>query len=450
MARRLAHLVELLDLTPEALALRAGAASLTTRPSGAIAWREVPAAGARGPDASLAGWTDAAGDPMPARASLARSSGAFVAYGIARSAPLIGSLIRAWTAVEPLADAPAGTTVRYRLHDGASEWRWDGAAWVVATGDGTTSTGWNTALELQAGFPTFPATARRVAVVARLDTADTSVSPAFFGARVAYGIRDTADEEDHLARSLRHLVAAELRVGASLEVELAAIAGAIQLTPENVVDVREVTAAYDLDAGTDDDGEEITGTLTPAVLTPSSSATSARWTPTTPIAAGRRVRLEYDYAPVVATYMHRDAMPLLRLPAVTLLPEGVGRLDTHTRRPLATRDPSLPTALDVGGGGLAERTVRISIIAELPGDARRIADAMGDLLGGAGYRAFVSPATGRIVTVRERDPFQVSEANLAAGIAELRGAWTVGAGYARGAHHQIPLVRPDGITAEGP
>lgn len=448
MARRLADLVELLDLTPEAFALRTGAAAVTSRPSGAITWREVPPAGPRG--AELAGWTDDAGDPMPARAALTRSGGAFVAYGIVRSPPLIGSLIRAWTAIEPLAIAPTGTTVRYRLHDGAGEWRWDGSAWVAATGDGTSGSGWNTALELQAGFPSFAATDRRVALVARLDTSDPAATPSFFGARVAYGIRDTADEEDHLSRSLRHLVAAELRVGGSLEVVLPAIAGAIQLTPENVTDVREVTAAYDLTAGDDDDGEEISGTLTAAVLTPSSSATSARWTPTTPIAAGHRVRIEYDYVPAVSVYVHRDAMPLLRLPAVTLFPESVGRLDAPARKPLARRDPTLPTALDVGAGGLSERTIRISVIAEQPGDARRIADALGDLLGGAGYRALVSPATGRIVTVRERDPFQITEANPAAGIAELRGAWTVGAGYARGVHHSVSLVRPGGITTEGP
>lgn len=449
MTRRLDPLVELLDLTPEALELRTGAATLTSRPSGAIAWRLMPAGGPRGPDRALNRWTDQAGDPMPAKAVLARDGSAFVAYGIARSAPLIGSLIRAWTAIEPLYDAPDGTAVRYRLHDGASEWRWNGSAWVVATGDGDGDTGWNTALELQTGFPSFPATARRVAVVARLDTTDTAATPAFFGARVAYAVRPTSDEEDHLARSLRHLLAAELRVGGSLEVVLAAQAGAIPLTPENLVDVRAVTAAYDLTAGADD-GDGLPGTLVPAVLTPSSSATSATWTPTTPIAAGRRVRVEYDYAPAVSTYSHRDAAPLLRLPAVTLFPEGLARLDTVGRRPIAVRDPDLPTGVDLGGGGLAERTVRIIVVAELPGDARRIADAMGDLLGGSGYRALVSPATGRIVTVRERDPFITNEANLAAGVAELRGTWTVSAGYARGDHHNVPLVRPGGVSTEGP
>lgn len=68
----------------------------------------------------------------------------------------------------------------FRLHDGANQYWWNGAAWVVNT------TNWNTQAEVAANIATFAATARKLRVVARLTTTDKAVTPRLRWARVAW------------------------------------------------------------------------------------------------------------------------------------------------------------------------------------------------------------------------------------------------------------------------
>lgn len=68
----------------------------------------------------------------------------------------------------------------FRLHDGISQYWWDGAAWVVNT------VNWNTQAEVAANIGTFPAVARKIRAVIRLTTTDKRYTPKLRWAKVAW------------------------------------------------------------------------------------------------------------------------------------------------------------------------------------------------------------------------------------------------------------------------
>lgn len=68
----------------------------------------------------------------------------------------------------------------YRLSDGTSHYYWDGAAWTVTT------TLWNTEADIAAHISTFPATARQLAIVAKLSTTSVTVTPVLSAIHIAW------------------------------------------------------------------------------------------------------------------------------------------------------------------------------------------------------------------------------------------------------------------------
>jgi hypothetical protein len=79
-----------------------------------------------------------------------------------------------------IVDGVQVTALRYRLKDGANEYWWDGAAWVIST------TSWNTEAEVAANIDSFPATARALGVVINLATTNPSYTPEVEAIKVLY------------------------------------------------------------------------------------------------------------------------------------------------------------------------------------------------------------------------------------------------------------------------
>lgn len=83
----------------------------------------------------------------------------------------------------------------FRLGDGADQYYWDGAAWVVSTSD------WNTEGEIATNIATFPVTERALQVVVRLTTTDARSTPILTAVHIAWEGKVEAFE-DIVYRSL--------------------------------------------------------------------------------------------------------------------------------------------------------------------------------------------------------------------------------------------------------
>jgi hypothetical protein len=120
------------------------------------------------------------------------------------------------------------TSDGYRLHDGASHYFWNGAAWTIVA---PSSSSWNTEAELNAGLPSFQlgAVGRTFGVVAKLGTTSTTATPELFEFKVAYSARVVSFIEDIVERSLVADVEAKVRPVASFVYQMAAAGAAVNV-----------------------------------------------------------------------------------------------------------------------------------------------------------------------------------------------------------------------------
>lgn len=455
MARRLRdHLVPL-PLVPEELELRDGLSEPVRRPSAAAVVWTLLDGGPSQANPQRRSFADDRGNWHRGKATVARDARGYVrdedAAGprVIRTATLVAEGVRTWRRIDFLEAVPEGCDVGYRLWDGTSEWAWTGAAWVAQVSD---ATGWTHPDTINANLATFPATARRLGVVARLSTDTREASPAFFGVRVALSCVERGDEEDALIRGVLASLRAAVTVPAFLELDLPAAvspSAPLQLFPESPIDVRAVDAVFDR---TTDPNEltPIAGALT--AWTEGTPGTPARWTPTSAtIPAGRRLRLEASIAPDVVVQRHRDLAPVARLPAVRIYPgTALERYENDGGDLIYPREApgggGAPIGLDVSGAIREVISVDVLILAELGADARRIAGALGDWLGRSGYRRVVSRETGRISTIQARTAFVSDDASLAEGVTEIQATWRAEYETRRGRQFQeVPLVKPGGV-----
>lgn len=363
-----------------------------------------------------------------------------------RTPTLIAAGVRSWVALEVLFDEPDDTTTaRFRLWDGVADRWWDGAAWELA--DGTDQ--WNTAAEVQAHVSTFPTSTRALAVTCWLSTSSTSYSPAFFGARLAYGCRVVSGADDALLRT----VLASLRAGVTAygvaqwetEAELAVLpipgSTASTASDEWTYVPTDVLAVFDL---TDDPDEEeaLTGTF---------DAGEGTWTPTLPIPAGHVIRVEFAFRPEIVVRRHRDAEAIKRLPAIYIGPSGAAGNVRHAQGPVLVRnlDASPPTAVEVPGATAVDLPLEVRVIGELGADVERLAAALRAWIGGSGYRVLASPETGQVISVREVQPPEETTGLLASGVCEARGTWilTYLDPPTRGST-TVPLVAENGLLID--
>jgi hypothetical protein len=449
MARQLRSLILELGVTPEAYAALEGEGAAMTRTDG-VDWSILGPTWRRGDALGGSAYTrELTGELFAAAAVLELEAGAYTtdatwdlaAAGArtARTPTMTAEGLRSWDALELLItepeDADGATYVLFRLWDGSQALWWDGADWttpVDALAD------WNTAADLQANFPELPASIRSLAVIAFLGTTDPDYSPGFYGARVAYGVRQVSPLDDALFRTLLAELRASLSVVGVLELTAtAATAATITLTgSEWGYAITGVDAVFDL---TDDpqELEEVPG-----------SYAAGAWTPTAPLTVGHVYRLEFRYVPDLVVRRNRDLEQVARLPAVYIAPSGtsdqvLGQADALVADVIT--DP--PTALVLPPTALVTSGLEIRVIGELGSDVERIAAALGDFLGSSGYRALVSPETGQPITVRQLQEPVESTGTLAVGVCEARATWSLTyPRQARQAATPVPLVRSGGYV----
>ncbi len=433
MARRLQpHLLDLLLQAAQYEHLEGVTVGNVPRSDAAAVVWEL-ASSVRGTQADGRGWLGATPEAVfYARASLlADAAGIFetdTAYDVsfngertALTPIMTAAAVRQWTAVELLYtetgdDLTAPTaTVRFRVHDGAADLWWDGAAWSAAT----TSSHWNTAVDIQANVATLTTAARKFAIRAWLKTSDKNYAPSFYGVRVLYGCRMVSSYDDALLRTVKASLIAELRAYGVSEFLVAASEVAAVLVAGDAdhewagYDTTDVLAVFNL---TDDPTET---TELPGVFA------AGTWTPAVALGVGDLVRLEFEFRPDVVVRRHVDATQIEQLPAVYIGPTGsptetlTGQA-THLVHNLAA---SPPTAIVVSSYETVTQALDVRIISELGADVQRIGVALRAWLGGSGYRKLVSPETAQAVTVRQTDPLTETTGTLAQGVVEARARW---------------------------
>lgn len=464
MARRLQALIATLDLEPDGYRVREG------DPSGgcprsdpdAVAWELASATRRAGSAASGAGWSPVAPDVWIARVTLPEARGRYVteaAYDVATNGPrtartpiLAAAGVRAWLGIELAYEASAaGTFARFRVWDvdADAELYWTGAEWAAGdTGDPDPAT-WNEPEDLAAGFPSLPGNVRRISIVVWLGTSSATAAPAFYGARVAYGVRWVSAQDDALIRTVLASLRDELRAVGVAEVEAPELLDALPLAGDPFpYQVTDVLGAWDLTADPDELAE-LPGTLA-----------DGTWTPDVPIPAGHVLRVEFEYAPDLVVRRHQDLAELSALPAVYVAPSGPAREIVRPQGHVLIRDfyADPPRALALPEPATVAVPLDVRIVAELGRDVETLGQALdawiattatdedGTPTGLGTVRELVSRETGQIVRVQLLSHAAPGPAGSALGVADARAAWLLQ--FARPAAHTVhagPLISESGV-----
>ena len=360
-----------------------------------------------------------------------------------RTPRLVAAGVREWKAIEPLIRVPtapddvvgAGAGVTFRLWDGTDELYHDGAEWRVADpGE------WNTVAELVAAFPELPGNVRTLALLARLGTDDDRLAPAFYGCRVVYRCRQVDALDDALIRTVLASMRDELRPPGvavwNTTSTTASVNLASEVSGEFAYDVQDVAAVFNL---TDDPDElaALPGAFVAGV-----------WTPTTPIATGKQVRLEFTYLPHLVASLHYEAVQLETLPAVYLAPVGEPKV-VHPGGELLVRDvgAAVPTAERLRLPASVQQPLELRLVAGLASDTRRLRQALGAWLGENAVRILISPETGELIEVRQTAPPADTGGAFAQGVVEARAGWLLT--YPRAGRETTTttnLLRDGGLT----
>ena len=472
MPRQLQALVVTLDLSAESFRLRAGTAvgACPRSDTAAVAWDLSSEASRGGGDELGANFEGVQGDRWTARARLepsaVRDGGRPVFQTdteydtgsngprTARTPTLEAAGLRAWLGVELAVSEPdAATSVLFRLYDAdtGDELYWTGAEWAAGASGSDNAATWSTAQVVQDNLAQLPGNVRRLAFLAWLRTSSADYSPAFYGARVAYGVRQVSPLADAMFRTLLASLRDELEATGVLELVTSSTLSALELGTDGdgpepfAYSVSAVDAVFNL---TDDPDEliELPGTLA-----------GGTWTPDTPIPSGKAVRVEFRYTPDLVARRHPDLETLARLPAVYLVPSGPPSQVYRSQGYTLVRDvnASPPVALELPDPEIVTVPLELRVVAELGADVDRLAQALTRWIsttpaGGAGLglaRELVSPETGQVVHVQAVGRPTPSPGGLAQGVSEARAAWLLT--FPRASAHTAttaPLVNSAGPT----
>lgn len=307
-------------------------------------------------------------------------------------------------------DEPTGTSVGFRASNGSTSYIWNGAAWVAA------GSAWNTAAQLEAGLPSWPAFSDTLGFVVRLLTADADVRPTFYGVVCACDFdflgatsADTDRAASQLDDLLHRVLCTQIATGPTYEgcEEFTAADGQTEIDYSPGADgfdvattITGVTAVYDV---TDD----------PRMQSPLDGTWDAEdqaFTLDAPLTEDHIVHVRYTFAPTVAYTGHGDhfaeTYPFIALSGGDELVRDEG---------LALHGLPYP---DEETGRVIPRPDRVSfdfrarIVAEEPAEVQSIrealrqwfsayapADAPGEPGGGYG-RVLLSPSTGLPIEVQ--------------------------------------------------
>ena len=405
-------------------------------------------------------WADRFGDAHSSRALLTSGSSGYPTTATpagpvrwVRTPMISPAAVRAWTAVElryreagPDPGAPVAT-VRFTLWDGSSPLWWDGAAWAVSD---RTSAEQNTSDEVEANFPALAVTVRDLAIEAYLETTDAAWTPAFFGARVLFGVFFRGALDDAVVRTFKQA----LLDGREVEgvQQLLNIRGELRTTttasttafPVPDAEFRDVVTAVDavFNLTTDPDSlVELAGTLA-----------GGTWTADVAIPGGQVVHIEYRQSPDVVWSRHREVERIERMPAILLEQSGPTTAEsTDARLLVRNAGASPPVALEVHVAKRVSRVIGLRLIAEFWRDVEQLIHRLRGWHGGESKITLISPETALIVDVELVEEFESTSGTLALGIQEARGAVRIA--------YDVPqrdttvvrsLVRPGGVTVTQP
>lgn len=121
------------------------------------------------------------------------------------------------------------TSAQYRLGDGTDEYWWNGAAWVID------NTSWNTEAEVATNISSFPATSRKIQVVANLITTDKDYTPYLYKLKILYA-SNVEFQEDILYKSFLPMLRSQIRTIGEFPIVLTSATDTIDLTNDYVME----------------------------------------------------------------------------------------------------------------------------------------------------------------------------------------------------------------------
>lgn len=225
-------------------------------------------------------------------------------YAILTSKEINPNGLVAWSGIMPDVTAPTGTTIEYQLGDGTDFRYWGGASWDVAS-----SSQWTSLTALQANFSSFPVTAKRLVVRARLSTTDRTVTPKIRGVLVAYTVRLNSYMQEYVSDTLLAMLAEEAEPEVDWSLSWPATGATMDMSAyqgENSYVITDVLEAYDYSADP---------TLGRDLLD-SYDAGTGILTLTSPLAEGTRVYLRVMVLTEYVLTRHQDYDVFNSLPRV--------------------------------------------------------------------------------------------------------------------------------------
>jgi len=223
--------------------------------------------------------------------------------------------VKAWRALEVLADTPTGTQVLYLLADEDGDaYRWDGASWSPLSHSAMQlGSNWNSEAQLQAGFPTWPGTS--VQVLFRMRSLSGTATPVVYGARAMAQVWVPSAVEDVLLdtvvpalRAVQVPVRLQVSADGDATVDLGGLRTYAFTEPGSSKALFVPVAAFDLTADPE---------ATVDLMASWNSTTKVLQLSSTPT-AGHTLQVEALVNPLVARHTSADHLELARLPAVVL------------------------------------------------------------------------------------------------------------------------------------
>jgi hypothetical protein len=262
------------------------------------------------------------------------------------------------------------TSIAFRLHNGTSEFWWNGAAWAAPGAND-----WNTEAEVADNIASF--NHRQLAVVANLSTTDRRFTPELIEVRVAWR-SDIEFQEDIIHRSFVRALRAGIRpIGRA---ELVVPAGGAttftlaQLGLETGYDVVDVDSVFNVTADPD--------LQTDIFL--SYNAGTQTVTMTASQAAGNRLRVNFIYRPAITVRAHQDgssnpARPTIveheRLPVVLLQVPALSNANERAGEDVVVNKSS-GAAIVVPAPVQGDLNITIRTICEKDVDNQRLSDQL--------------------------------------------------------------------------
>lgn len=284
----------------------------------------------------------------------------------ARTPLLEASALRRVLGVAASVELPEGTSIAYRLNDGAADLWWNGAAWAAA-GAGE----WNTLADVYSNLGTFPVTTRELRVVINLATTDDTATPLVRDVTVAYEVDVPSWDEEFIHRTLVRALRSNVAPVADLSVKWAGgdslAFGPVEAAMEESIGakVREIVGAYNASADAD-----LRSDVFAAYDVGTKTVTLSAAQP-----AGDVVVLRAEYEPQVAVSTHQDYDEIPRLPAIVL--SQVGRaFEGEDVLEQGTVHPTTYAAVAVPAPRQYTYTIALRLLAARHLDLLRLADAV--------------------------------------------------------------------------